>query len=92
MNDENMNTTDATVGQILRVRVAARRAELAASLARPNLDSLTRQEVQQALSTVAGLLTGDLDRIPKVVAVELNTWLEANKHVDERHPSAIGPE
>jgi hypothetical protein len=32
------------------------------------------------------LLTGDLDQIPRVVAVELSAWLEANKHINEWHP------
>jgi mannose-6-phosphate isomerase-like protein (cupin superfamily) len=34
---------------------------------------------------VQGLLTGDLDNFPRVVAAELNTWLEASKHLDEYH-------
>lgn len=85
------NTTDATTGQSLRARVAARRAELEAAIARPTTDERTRSDLQHALEQVAGLLTGNLDEIPKVVAAELSTWLEANKHLDEHHPLVAPP-
>jgi len=85
------NTTDATTGQSLRARVAARRAEFEAAIARPILDEHTRIDVQHALDEVEGLLTGNLDEIPKVVAAELNRWLEANKHLDEHHPVVAPP-
>lgn len=77
------NTTDATVGQTLRIRVETRKAELEAALTSSTLDTRTRRDLELALGEVQGLLTGDLDRIPKVVAIELNNWLEANKHLDE---------
>jgi hypothetical protein len=35
-------------------------------------------------------LTGDLDQIPRVVAAELSTWLEANKHINEWHAGKEG--
>ena len=95
MNEESVknepNTTDATVGQSLRARVAARKAELEAACASAATDERTRSNLQSALDQIEGLLTGDLDRIPKVVAVELSRWLEANKHLDEHHPSAPQP-
>jgi hypothetical protein len=86
------NTTDATAGQSLRARVAARRAELEAAIANPVTDERTRADLQSAAGQVEGLLTGDLDRIPNVVAASLSAWLEANKHLDEHHPlaSALG--
>jgi len=82
------NTTDATVGESLRARVQQREAELEAAIATATTDPRVRRELELALGEVRGLLTGDLDRIPKVVAVELNTWLEASKHLDEHHPRA----
>lgn len=80
------NTTDATTGQGLRARVEARKAELQSAIASASTNARTRGELENALGQVEGLLTGDLDRIPRVVAVELSTWLEANKHLDEHHP------
>lgn len=95
MNEKSVknesNTTDATVGQGLRARVAARKAELEAARASATIDERTRSDLQSALDQIEGLLTGDLDRIPRVVAVELSRWLEANKHLDEHHPSAPQP-
>lgn len=85
------NTTDATSGQSLRARVAARKAELEAAIANPATDERTRGDLQNAASAVEGLLTGDLDRVPNVVAASLSAWLEANKHLDERHASAPQP-
>lgn len=79
------NTTDATSGQSLRARVAARKAELEAAIANPATDQRTRDDLQSAAGQVEGLLTGDLDRIPKIVAASLSMWLEANKHLDEHH-------
>lgn len=82
------NTTDATMGQSLRVRVETRKAEMIAAIAAPATDARTRADLQSALGRVEGLLTGDLDKIPHVVAADLSTWLEANKHLDEHHASA----
>ncbi|MBL0215402.1 MAG: hypothetical protein IPQ07_16140 [Myxococcales bacterium] len=84
------NTTDATVGQSLRTRVEMRKAEIEVAIANSTLDARTRRDLESALGAVDGLLTGDLDRIPKVVAIELNTWLEASKHLDEHHEAASG--
>jgi hypothetical protein len=87
------NTTDATVGQSLRARVEARKAEIEAAIATPTTDARTpttdartRGDLEKALGQLTGLLTGDLDHIPRVVAAELSRWLEANKHLDEHHP------
>jgi hypothetical protein len=85
------NTTDATAGQSLRARVAARKAELEAAIADPATDERTRDDLQSAAGQVEGLLTGDLDRIPRMVAVSLSAWLEANKHLDEHHAAALQP-
>lgn len=92
MNEQSLtpetNTTDATVGQSLPARVAARKTELEAALADPATGERTRADLQTALSQVEGLLTGDLDRIPRTVSASLSTWLEANKHLDEHHSAS----
>ena len=89
------NTTDATVGQSLLSRVQSRMAEIEGALGTTTLDGRTRRDLQMALDEVQGLLTGDLDNIPRVVSVQLNNWLEANKHLDEHHdetPREVSPE
>lgn len=91
ISDTETNTTDATVGQSLRDRVAARTAELEAAIADPDTDERVRNDCQTALDQVQGMLTGDLDEIPRVVSASLNMWLEANKHLDEHHPAASQP-
>jgi hypothetical protein len=78
------NTTDATRGSSLRVRVETRKQELELALSKLPPEDRARDEIKHALSEIDGLLTGNLDQIPRVVAAELNTWLESNKHVDER--------
>jgi hypothetical protein len=87
MMDKETNTTDATRGQSLRARVEARKQELEVALAKLDRDDRGRPDIENALNAVSGLLTGDLDQIPRVVAAELSTWLEANKHLNERHLS-----
>jgi hypothetical protein len=84
---DNTNTTDATRGQSLRARVEARKQELESALVALGPDDRARHDIEQALGEVSSLLTGDLDRIPRIVAEQLNSWLEANKHVNEWHPA-----
>ena len=81
------NTTDATRGSSLRVRVETRKQELEGALAKLGPDDRGRRDIEQALNEVTSLLTGDLDQFPRVVAAELSTWLEANKHINEWHPA-----
>ncbi|HTJ44628.1 MAG TPA: hypothetical protein VL463_21130 [Kofleriaceae bacterium] len=84
-----INSTDATQGQGLRARVEIRKHELQAEM-----DKLPpgapRLDLERAIGTLDGLLTGDLDNIPPVVAAQLSQWLEANKHLAE-HPAAAPP-
>jgi hypothetical protein len=84
--DTNENTTDATRGLSLRVRVEARKQELELALAKLGLEDRARGDIEQALNEVTSLLTGNLDQIPRSVAAMLSTWLESNKHVNEWHP------
>jgi hypothetical protein len=90
MMNKNENTTDATRGSSLRVRVESRKQELEQALTKLGPDDRARVDIEQALNEITGLLTGDLDQIPRVVAAGLSTWLEANKHVNEWHPGKKG--
>jgi hypothetical protein len=78
------NTTDATRGQPLWMRVLARKDELEDALAElgPH-DALERQAIETALATVYLLMTGDLAHPSDVIARDLNRWLERNKHLGQ---------
>ena len=78
------NPTDATRGQSLKLRVLAHKEALEKNLAKLGPNDRQRRAIEAALSEIQGLITGDLDHIPKVVAAELNQWLEATKYVDEQ--------
>lgn len=78
-----INPTDATRGESLKLRAIAHKQALEEQLATLAPDDRARRELEMALSQIEGLLTGDLDNIPKVVAVELNRWLEASKYISE---------
>jgi hypothetical protein len=76
------NTTDATRGKPLIVRVLARKNELEDALADCGpYDVLQSTAIQTALATVYSLMTGDLVHPPQVVARALSAWLERNKHL-----------
>lgn len=79
-------TSTSTSNPSLRLRVEDRKAEIEADLAQASDDRI-RQDLQDALSQVEGLLTGNLDKIPMVVAAELSKWLEVSKYLGEQHPS-----
>ncbi len=80
----HVNSSDATIGQPLVLRVMQRKAELEGILWNlPEDDIATRSAIDLALATIAPLLTGDLAHIPAVVNADLNRWLERNKHVAE---------
>jgi mannose-6-phosphate isomerase-like protein (cupin superfamily) len=89
MTIQTTNTTDASRGQRLRMRVETRKHELETAVARLAADDASRANLENVLSQVEGLLTGDLDNFPHVVATELNTWLEASKHLDEHAAAAL---
>lgn len=85
----SINSVDATIGQPLVDRALARKTELEAALALvPETDVRAREPIELALSTIAGLLTGDLKNVPAVVASDMNLWLERHKHLAER---AVNP-
>ncbi len=64
-------------------RVLARRSELEALLADSNQNSRTQNDIATALSSLDGMLSGDLSNVPHVVVADLNRWLENNKHLAE---------
>ncbi len=90
MSNITQNSTDATMGQSLRARVETRKQELETALGELPEGNHTRQDIEAALSQVSGLMTGDLDNIPQVVAADMSRWLEASKHLDE-HPAKAEP-
>lgn len=90
MSDRETNTTDATRGSSLRTRVESRKNELEAALLELAADDRSRPEIEVALSEINGLLTGDLDNIPRIVSAQMSSWLEANKHINERHLETHG--
>ena len=84
-----INSSDATTGQPMVLRVLSRKAELEGRLLTLRDDDLqARQEIDNALATIGELLTGDLEHIPPVVVAAMSRWLERNKHVAE---SAVSP-
>lgn len=81
-----VNSVDASAHQPLVERVTARTRELETLLAALPEDAGTvREEIATALATVKPMLTGDLSKVPAVVMVDLNRWLERNKHVGEQN-------
>lgn len=76
----------ATLHPALVTRVKTRIAELKADLANLAPGDRARLPLESALSQVEGLLTANLDPLPKVVGEELSGWLEANKNIGEQHP------
>lgn len=83
--ERHVNSVDATVGQPMIDRVMDRKNELQALLlALPETDTATRDHIGLALSTIQELLSGDLENVPPVVTVDMNRWLERNKHLGER--------
>ena len=81
---QNINSVDATIGQPMIDRVLARKLELETLLAAlPADDRHVHLEIDQALTSINALLTGDLKQVPPVVVADMNRWLERTKHVAE---------
>jgi hypothetical protein len=72
---------DATVHPPLVARVKARQQELEALLATLPENHHNRGDIELALGSIEGLLTGDPEHVPAVVAAQMSTWLERNKHL-----------
>jgi hypothetical protein len=68
----------------LRTRIETRVAELEALLETIEPGDRTRIDVENALRAVARLTTGDMDRIPTIIAKDLANWLETSKYLGRR--------
>jgi hypothetical protein len=70
----------------LRTLCETRQEELKAALASMGDEAQpqTRQDIQSALDALDGLLTGNLDQIPPVVALQLTKWIESSKYLGSR--------
>jgi hypothetical protein len=73
----------ATTHPSLLERCEARRQELTEALDQLDDDGApqTRRDIAAAVDAIDGLLTGDLDHIPHVVAAQMSRWLEASRHL-----------
>lgn len=81
----HINSVDATTGQPMIARVLQRKAELEAirqTLHETDLHTLS--DIDVALQTIEGLLTGDHANIPPVVVADMSKWLERSRHLAER--------
>jgi hypothetical protein len=82
LNLDFKNSTDATRGQPLVLRVLHRKNELEDALADLGRDDvLLRQAIETALTGVYSLITCDLGHPPELIARALSRWLERNKHL-----------
>lgn len=81
------NSTDATRGEPLVIRAQKRRLELQRALANlPATDLRARNEIDVALTSIDGLLTGDLEHLSRTTAADLSRLLENIKHLAEVSP------
>jgi len=79
------NSTDATMGEPLAARAKARREELVNIQSKLGEDRKTEaSDLQLAIDTVDGLLTGDPTQLTETTSSDLNRWLEETKHLGER--------
>jgi hypothetical protein len=78
------NTTEATRGEPLAIRAQKRRAELAKALDKLDVEELrARNDIELAMSSIDGLLTGNPEHLSDTTAAELSRLLEGSKHLAE---------
>lgn len=75
----------------LKTRIMNRRAELHSELRNLEPENHTAKDIQQALTAVDELITGDLDHMSEVVAAGLSKWLETSKYLGEHHEAKAPP-
>jgi hypothetical protein len=75
--------TAAPTHPSLLERCEARRLELTEALDHLDDDGApqTRRDIAAAVDAIDGLLTGDLDQIPQVVAAQMSRWLESSRYL-----------
>jgi hypothetical protein len=83
--ESEMNNPEPTHPS-LRVLCETRQAELKDVLEGLPADASpqTRRDIEIALDALGGLLTGNLDQIPPVVAVQLSKWIGSSKYLGAR--------
>jgi hypothetical protein len=88
-DSEPQNPTEPTPS--LRAVCEARQGQLKEALARLAADgpSQTRADIEVALAALDGLLTGNLDRIPAVVAAQLGKWITTSKYLGAKEAREI---
>jgi hypothetical protein len=75
-------------GQGLRALVEARRRELELALNEVKQGGTEKSaDIEAALDALKALLTGDLNRIPPVVARDLSQWIETSKYLGTIEPA-----
>jgi hypothetical protein len=81
------NSTDATRGEPLAMRAQKRKLELALALTKlPADDMRARSDIDRAITSINGLLTGDVDHLSTTTAADLSRLLENSKHLAEVSP------
>jgi hypothetical protein len=85
-SDTTENSTDASRRQPLALRAQKRVAELETLALELPAGDMLRSEIELALSSVSGLLTGNLDKLAETTSVGLDRWLESNKHLGQTTP------
>jgi hypothetical protein len=81
------NSTDATRGEPLAMRAQKRKLELALALAKlPADDMRARNDIDAAMASIDGLLTGDVEHLSDATAADLSRLLENIKHLAEVSP------
>jgi hypothetical protein len=81
------NSTDATRGEPLAMRAQKRKLELELALTKlPADDMRARNDIDRAVASIDGLLTGDVDHLSSATAADLSRLLENSKHLAEGQP------
>jgi hypothetical protein len=83
------NGTDATRGEPLATRAQKRKLELELARAKlPADDMRARNDIDAALASIDGLLTGDVEHLSGTTAADLSRLLENIKHLAEVNPAS----
>lgn len=74
----------------LRAQCEARRAELEEALRHLDGGSeTTRRDIEVAIDALNGLLTGNLDQIPPIVAGQLSKWIASSKYLGAKETREV---
>ncbi len=86
MIDQPADSGDGSANPSLRELCETRQEELRQALDRLDDDGSpqTRRDIEAALDALEALLTGNLARIPPVVAAQLSKWLGSSKYLGSK--------